>query len=184
MASHVFEDLASRATVRARVAMVLTVGEHVVRRGLHDHDNVGITNEAIGMAWAWNSGDHISADKLYEELVLVESAVGRRNNADQKNAWLCLISALYFVTYCAYCAEGINSFPNPFDELNGDEAYREVFAYAARTAHFDCRSFLPLKDQLIQHCAASDPLEFGPPLGAGTRDLCRSVASMNSHGDA
>jgi hypothetical protein len=148
------------------VAFVLTVAGEVVRRSLRNDPTKGITEKAIGMAWEWANGERLLGEAFDEEIASVDSAVGRKDDADQPSASLCATSALRYAAFCAYRAAGDEPFPHPYGEMKEHESFCEVFDYAAKTWFFNGKRFQPLKDHLIQEYATANPLEPGPPMNA------------------
>jgi hypothetical protein len=164
MRAILFSELLQSTFVRARVAFALKVADDVVQRALSDHPASANIDRAIEMAWQWTNGEGQLGEEFDEEIMLVGSAMGRQNDANQLSAWLCAISALHYAGFCAYRADGDEPYPHPYDEMQEHDSFCDVFDYAARTWTFNAKRFQTLKDHLLQTCATPNPLELGPPV--------------------
>jgi DNA-binding transcriptional regulator YbjK len=69
MMSNTLNQFVETVTIRARVAYVLGVAEHIITDIKSDYEGYLLANDAIKTAWAWQNNASVSADVLNEYLM-------------------------------------------------------------------------------------------------------------------
>jgi len=153
-------------TIRARVAYVLGIAEHIISDIKSDSSGYLLAKEAIKTAWAWQNNANISADVLNEYL-MNENEEGlliheQEASEDIVSAWITITTAIAYVAWQAYKQK--NEFPPGALCEVSEEIVEQVIEYASKTNVYDAYFVNKLSEYLNTKCSTQKSNELGKPI--------------------
>jgi len=166
MMSNTLNQFVETVTIRARVAYVLGIAEHIISDIKNDYDGYLLAVDAIKTAWAWQNNASVSADVLNEYLMNEdeEGLLIHEQEADETmvSAWVTITTAIAYVAWHAYQQK--NEFPpGALCEARYD-VVEQVIEYASKTNVFDADFVNKLSEYMISRCRTKNPNELGKPI--------------------
>jgi hypothetical protein len=155
----------SAVTIRARAAFYLAIAESLFSVIKQEDEGYPQARKSIDMCWMWVEGKSVKADTIYEHFtneddVDVLSTASAIEDPVKSPAWNCVVTALYYVIWQVYKAEGEKYLPADVDEVNEEIIYDHL-ANAKKSKNFHEHQFENLKEYLLENY----PIDVVNPLG-------------------
>jgi len=168
-------------TIRARVAYVLGIAEHIISEVKSDYDGYLLAKEAIKTAWAWQNNASVSADVLNEYL-MNEDEEGlliheQEASEDMVSAWVTITTAIAYVAWQAYQQK--NEFPPGALCEVSEDIVEQVIEYASQTNVYDAYFVKKLSEYLNTKCSTNKSNELGKPINR--EDFLKYPTRINKH---
>jgi len=153
-------------TIRARVAYVLGIAEHIISDIKSDSSGYLLAKEAIKTAWAWQNNASVSADVLNEYL-MNEDEEGlliheQEASEDMVSAWVTITTAIAYVAWHAYQQK--DEFPPGALCEVSEDIVEQVIEYASKTNVYDADFVNKLSEYLISSFRTKNANELGKPI--------------------
>jgi hypothetical protein len=153
-------------TIRARVAYVLGIAEHIISDIKSDSSGYLLAKEAIKTAWAWQNNASVSADVLNEYL-MNEDEEGlliheQEASEDMVSAWVTITTAIAYVAWHAYQQK--DEFPPGALCEDRYDVVEQVIEYASKTNVYDADFVNKLSEYLISSFRTKNANELGKPI--------------------
>jgi hypothetical protein len=159
-------------TIRARAALYLAVTENLF--GAINQEDKGYVQarKGLDLCWMWVEGEKVEADSVYEYLtneddVDVLSTASATEDLIKSPAWDTTVTALYYVIWQIYQAEGERYLPADVDEVNEEIIYDHL-SNAKKSERFQENQFEYLKKYLLKHYPIEEINPLGKPIGKAT----------------
>jgi Immunity protein Imm6 len=159
-------------TIRARAAYYLAVAESVFAAIPPTDEGLNYARAAINMAWQWVAGTPIEADDLYlcleneDGTGLVVFTYRAKNERKRGAAWEVVYTAIMYVIWQAYQAEGAKYVPQTIEAAD-ETMVVDLHRYAEDTGEFDHQVARRLLKYLQANYPASKADELGSPISRG-----------------
>ncbi len=160
------ERLVEGAAVRARVAFVLVIAERVaplLQKDLRERADAALVD-----SWKWVGGEPLSAEDLYERFTRLAEWAGKAAGPPEKDAFLGLQSAIFYVCWQAFGKELASGKPIekgvPNDMAEGSEELTKEVADFVAKAGVDVSFAESLAGRLAREFPGSSPEDFGRPI--------------------
>jgi hypothetical protein len=153
-------------TIRARVAYVLGIAEHIISDIKSDYSGYLLAKEAIKTAWAWQNNASVSADVLNEYL-MNEDEEGlliheQEASEDMVSAWVTITTAIAYVAWQAYQQK--DEFPPGALCEVSEDIVEQVIEYASKTNVYDADFVNKLSEYLLSSFRTKNANELGKPI--------------------
>jgi hypothetical protein len=159
-------------TVRARAAFYLAITESLFDAIRQEDEGYAQARESLDMCWMWVEGESVEADTIYEYLtneddVDVLSTASAIEDPIKSPAWDTVVTALYYVIWQIYRAEGEKYLPADVDEVN-EEIINDHLANAKKSKGFQENQFKELKEYLLAEYPVDEKNQLGEPISRST----------------
>lgn len=162
-------DFICKITIRARVALYLAVAESVFAGIKTNDEGHAEARKALDKCWKWLEGEEIDGDTLYECLenehdtgLLVFGSMAAGNPL-KLSVWNTLATALMYVIWQAYEAEGEKYLPQTIEEVN-ETMIDDLLSCATESNQFNVSWFEELKQYLLEKYPTNEPTQLGKPI--------------------
>jgi hypothetical protein len=153
-------------TRRARCAYYLVVAEAAFAAMSSRDPGFPHAREALDMAWQWVAGEQIAADDLYLKLEnedgsgLMRFGYEARNEPSRSAVWNTLITAIMYVIWQAYRADGAAYVPQTIESVD-ETIIADLHRHAEHTGRFDQQQARRILDYLQANFTTSTSDELG-----------------------
>jgi hypothetical protein len=162
-------DFIYKITIRARVALYLAVAESLVNIIKEEDEGYTEARNALDKCWKWLEGEEIAGDTLYECLeneddtgLLVFGSMAAGNPLEL-SVWNTLATALMYVIWQAYKAEGEKYLPQTIEDVN-ETMIDDLLSCANESKQFNILWLEELKQYLLEKYPTSEPNQLGKPI--------------------
>lgn len=153
-------------TIRARVAYVLGIAEHIISDIKSDYEGYLLAVDAIKTAWAWQNNASVNANILNEYLMNEdeEGLLIHEQEADETmvSAWVTITTAIAYVAWHAYQQK--NEFPPGALCEVSEDILEQVIEYASKTNVYEADFVNKLSEYLLSRCSTKNSQELGKPI--------------------